>query len=190
MSLKPILMLLTAVSLAGFAGAGGCHRPLTAMCNQECACIRCTDFDLEECEAKVEVAAEKAASLDCSGEFQKFVDCLDDKLSCDNGVARTDKCEAEEKVLTNCTKMGNPFKTACEEAQEKTNECFGGSGGGGSDQKCEGVFLCQSKCVVNATCDEIMQGSQQFFDCFNQCGFESGSSGVGGFDDGAGGASF
>lgn len=156
-----------------FAAAAGCHhRAVESICRQSCECEPCTDADLEACIERATAAADKARKQDCAKEIDAYLVCVDDKLSCQHGAGPgTTECGKEETALVKCTGTGNPFANVCEQASAKFATCTGQPVPPSNGSDCPPDQECQSLCVVQATCEEVLGqvSSPSFQNCINEC---------------------
>ncbi|APR81455.1 Hypothetical protein A7982_06804 [Minicystis rosea] len=162
----PALVFL-ALALAPMA----CRKSMAPACRQVCACVPCTDNDLDACIEKAETAQDHADSVSCTEPFEALVDCFERRVSCSQGTASaSNDCSRATKALASCADAGNPFSTVCEESTAKISTCTGkpSQGNGGA---CTGQNACQAACIVEAPCEAI-DGTmfvQTFNDCVNRC---------------------
>ena len=170
------IVALSLAVLALLAAPMGCNnRAITSICHQTCACSPCTKSDLDACITTGEKADTKAQQKNCSDTFDKLLTCLDENLSCQQGIG-VGKCAKQEAALTKCAGIGNPFTTPCAEAIQKVSACSGnpvqpGQPGQPSASSCTGLLACQSLCLLAQPCDVVigMTFSQSFQDCQIQC---------------------
>lgn len=146
-----------------------CRPSVGELCKEQCVCSPCTDYDLERCEAKENEIRTKAENGGCSDLYDSYLTCRIATVNC-KGLAPDDKgCATERTVLNSCAKI----TSACEEAQIHVAECTGQPPPPPFDPnfECSGEQECQSQCVVDATCDEILGISDpsNFNQCINNC---------------------
>ena len=170
--------LITLALAGGAATATGCGGVSTSsLCEDICACERCTTNDFNACVAKGDKAAEEADAAGCSLQFEDAVACSSASVSCNNSRAAAEGCKVELAALTQCSSTLSVFgKSDCELAADQVLAKFkscpvppkSSSGGGGPEQvECSetvgALSLCQAAAIVQASCDCIGGGDT------NQC---------------------
>lgn len=76
------LALVVTIALA--AVGIGCDS-YADICEQEIQCIGGNDADIDACIAGIEGEEEVAAAYDCTDAWDKYVDCIAEKIDCDDG---------------------------------------------------------------------------------------------------------
>ena len=112
--------------IMGAADATGCGGadtvnidPVSSICQDICACTRCTRNDLAACEDNTNASWAAANEIGCSGEFQDVVTCVSAHVTCDQGQAVILGCDAEQVALDSCTGGLDPFQPSlCELAAD------------------------------------------------------------------------
>lgn len=182
----PALGFLSAM-LAGSASGGCGGVTVASVCQEICACRRCTSNDLADCEKDGKQAEDQAEGAGCGDQFDDFVVCVKGNIRCEEEEPSFGDCAAEAEVLAKCTKGVNPLLDPCKVAADKITTCLNissGSGGGGEPPPdCNGQTACVAACINAATCEELQDAfngqptpqSQPFIDCVTNCS-NSGSS--------------
>lgn len=183
------LFALSLVPVFGLTpGCGGASA--SGVCQEICACQGCTTKDLNDCEDEEAAAAEKADEAGCGGEFDDYVVCLEDNLSCRDENAADKACNGILEQVNGCMKgTGIIFGDPCKAAANHLAECVGADVGGGDGGDCKGNQACTAACINAASCDalnELFNGqqgpnSQPVLDCLTSC--SNNSSGSGGIED-------
>lgn len=188
-----VAVIITLALAGGAVTAVGCGGVSTSsLCEEICACERCTNNDLKTCEDQGDTAADAADAAGCSSEFDDAVACAGANVSCKNDRAVSNGCDAELTALTKCSSTLGVFgKNACELASDqivaKLASCpkppqIGSGSGGGTSAECTAaagsLLLCQAAAFVQASCDCIGGGdvnkctaeqSKAFSDAFISC---------------------
>ncbi|MFT3776049.1 MAG: hypothetical protein QM820_62695 [Minicystis sp.] len=168
--MRPSAFALFAFTFVTFALAG-CKSSVVPACREICNCSPCTTSDLDACVDKAQKAQESAYAQQCTEVFDTFVDCFETHVTCSQGTAVLGEgCSRAERNLATCADAGSPFATVCDEAAAKVLECLPKTMPG-TQPACTGATACQSRCIVQASCEVIsgMQFDQTFNDCINQC---------------------
>jgi len=93
------LGLALAVALA--MGAAGCS---TSLCDERSECENMTDVQYDECETAHSLSEDHASMLDCTSQFNEYVDCWADKATCVDGMymVENEGCASETDAYQNC----------------------------------------------------------------------------------------
>lgn len=172
------------------AGCGGSS--IASLCEDICACARCTSNDLQACQDKGNKASDDAASAGCGSEFDDAVTCAGAHVSCQGDQAGATGCDAELTALSKCSSTLSVFgKNACEIAVDQIEAKLAGcptppqvttTTSGGGQTTCTAaagtLVLCQAAAFVQASCDCIGGGdvtlctadqAKVFTDAFTAC---------------------
>jgi hypothetical protein len=193
-SFSVVAAMITLALAGGVSTSTGCGGLATSsLCEDICACERCTSNDFQACKDKGAAATDKADAAGCSSEFDDAVKCAGAKVSCKSGHAEADGCDTELAALSKCSSTLSVFgRNLCELAQDqvfaKLASCpnpptvTSGSGSGGGSVECTdaaGTLLtCQAAAFAAATCDCIGGGdvtqctaadAKSFSDAFSLC---------------------
>ena len=172
-SVRFIAAIFTLALSSGVVTATGCGgSSISKLCEDVCACERCTSNDLQTCQNKGSAAADAADAAGCSGQFAEAVACSSSHVSCQDAHALTDGCSAELTALSKCSATLSVFgKNACEIAADQVSAYLAScpkpptavsTTGGGGQVACTdtvGVLLaCRVKAIVEAPCDCLGAG--------------------------------
>jgi hypothetical protein len=92
---------------------------VSAICQDECACARCTSNDLAACEDDGYTSAAAADEAGCSDEFDDVLACVSTHVTCEQYTAVTHGCEAEQEALDSCAAGLDPYQpSVCELAAD------------------------------------------------------------------------
>jgi hypothetical protein len=173
---------LLVLALAGsVTAASGCGDSAAALCDDICACQRCTSNDLDTCRSQADAAEQKAASTGCSSQFDDLVTCTRKNISCKGNSAVADGCQAEDAALSKCAKgsilLGGGDE--CTHAADHLAGCLDamGSTSGSTTASCTGAALCSAGCFNAADCAAIKDAfsgmptdaSKSLIDCATKC---------------------
>ena len=187
-----VAAIITCALAGGVATSTGCGGNATAsLCEDICACQRCTSNDLRACQEAGDNALDQADSVGCSSQFDDVVACSSAHVSCDGSRAVFEGCDAETAALTKCSSTLGAFgKNPCERAADRVTlrikSCGGtvttSSSSSGSAVECsaaaEVTVACQAACIDVADCSLIVPDSnnpptaaqsQAFVDCLTVC---------------------
>lgn len=190
-SFSLVAAMITLALAGGAASAAGCGGVSTAsLCEDICACERCTTNDLEACQAEGDKAADAADAAGCSSQFDDAVACSSANVNCNEDRAVTDGCDAELTALTKCSSTLSAFgQNACELAADlitaKFTSCGGPvppSTGSGTTPECTDAlgaqYTCLAACFTAADCTIIVadaskpptaEQTKAFLDCITKC---------------------
>lgn len=165
---KSVQAWLFALAMLGFGMAtfaSGCSVRSEDICTVKCNCEGCSQAELDDCVADVNGAIEKAQDLGCSSPYADWLRCVEEEAECREGQTFAwDGCDIEEDALAECSGFD-----ACTTATEKLcNQCGTGCGEP-APSPCAGRLECTSKCVIEASCSEILSGSGTFATCVAAC---------------------
>ena len=104
--------------LVGAAVATGCGGsgtiivvdPVSSICQDICACTRCTSSDLATCEDGANMNGAAASEAGCSDQFQAVVACVSANVTCVQNEAVIVGCDAQQKALDVCAAGFDPFQ--------------------------------------------------------------------------------
>jgi hypothetical protein len=90
-----------------------------AICQDICACSRCTSNDLAACEDQGNNSSVAADEAGCSAEFQDVLACVSAHVTCEQNTAVTHGCEAVQEALDSCAAGLDPYQPSlCELAAD------------------------------------------------------------------------
>ena len=188
-----IAAIFTLALGSGVVTAAGCGgTSVTTLCDDVCACQRCTSNDLQACQDKGSAAADAADAAGCSSEFADAVTCTSAHVSCKGDQVVAEGCEAELKALSQCSITLSVFgKSDCQIAVDQVTIKLAGcpvppqttsSSSGGGQSECSAaqgkLLLCQVAAFTAASCDCLGAGditkctadeSKAFSDAFTAC---------------------
>lgn len=112
--------------IVGAAWATGCGGdepfivdPVSLICQDFCACTRCTSNDLAACEDEGYTSAAAASEAGCAAEFDDAIACISANMTCEQDTAVIVGCAAEQEALDICTGGLEPFQpSVCELAAD------------------------------------------------------------------------
>lgn len=121
------------VSAAVAAGCGGdgpiIIDPVSSICEDICACTRCTRNDLAACEDDAIASSVAANEAGCSAEFEEVVACVSGHVTCEGDRAVTLGCEAAQEALDICAAGLDPFvPSVCELAADALDAKYAACG--------------------------------------------------------------
>lgn len=90
------------LSLVALAGCGG--NPAEDLCNKACECAGgCPDGAIEQCTGPIEKARDAADKAGCGSEYDDYLSCAADELSCSDTNGDFEKyCPDERAALLSC----------------------------------------------------------------------------------------
>jgi hypothetical protein len=118
--------------LVGAAVAIGCDGSgtyiidtVSSICDDICACTRCTSNDLEACDNDTLAMSTAASEAGCSDQFKDVVACVSTNLTCVQDEAVTVGCDAEQDALDVCAAGLDPFRPSlCDLAADALDAKF------------------------------------------------------------------
>lgn len=142
-------------------GCGGAS--VSSLCEEFCACQRCTSNDQNDCEVAGQSASDKAEAAGCSSQFDDVVSCATTRVSCDSKVAVVKGCEVEQAALEKCSSATTPAqKDDCQKASDQVTARLSTCAvtatitptGTTSCSATQGpIALCTAACLDAASCD-------------------------------------
>lgn len=192
-SFRFIAAIFTLALASGAVAATGCGgSAISSLCEDVCACERCTSNDLQTCQDKGKAAADAADAAGCSDQFADVVSCSNAHVSCQDSHAVNDGCEAELTALSKCSSTLSVFgKNPCELAVDQVSAYLAAcpnppapvsTSSGGTQAECTAaagaLVACQVKAIIEAPCDCLGAGdatkctadqSQAFTDALSLC---------------------
>lgn len=166
-SFRLVAAIFTLALSSGVVAATGCGTSaVTSLCDDICACQRCTSNDLQTCQDKGRAAADAADAAGCGSQFDELVACSSAHITCKGDNAVADGCDAEVNALTKCSSTLSVFgKNACQLAADKLtaqlaacpnppmNTTTTGSGGQAECTDAAGkLATCQVAALAGAPC--------------------------------------
>ena len=188
-----VAAIFTLVLASGVASATGCgSSSVSTLCDDICACQRCTSNDLKTCQDKGSAAADAADSAGCSTQFDDAVTCTSAHVSCKGSQVVADGCDAELTALSKCSATLSVFgKNACQlgadQVVAKLAACPNPptattTTGGGTQVECTDatarLITCQVAAILAVSCDCLGAGdaskctaeqSKAFSDAISTC---------------------
>ena len=168
-----VAAIFTLALASGIGTATGCGGiiDVTTLCDDVCACQRCTSNDRQVCNDKGSAAADAADAAGCSDQFAAAVTCTSAHVSCKSGKVVADGCDAELTALSKCSSTLSVFgKNACQIAADQVtaklaacpNPPMSTSTGSGTQAECTDatgkLLTCQVAALVATTCDCLGAG--------------------------------
>src|SRR6187399_1481503 len=101
------------VLIIGLLGCKNAGLATASICDQACACEPCTNNDQEACEDAASDARRRARDLGCTSEFNAYLSCAEDHISCRDKNAVTKECSAEFTALSLCGNGLVPGEDPC-----------------------------------------------------------------------------
>lgn len=162
-----VAAIFTLAMASGVATQTGCGTSaVSSLCDDICACQRCTTNDLQTCQDKGKAAADAADAAGCSSQFNDAVTCSSANITCKGDNAVADGCTAEFTALTTCSTTLSVFgKNACQLAADKitaqlaacpnppTDTTTSSSGGNTECSDALGALAtCQAAAIASAPC--------------------------------------
>lgn len=187
-----VAAIITLAFSWGAVTASGCGSSATSsLCEDICACQRCTTNDFDACREAGDKATDQADAAGCSSQFEDLIACSSAKVSCKDDRAVFDGCDAERTALTKCsnTIIGfgkNPCELAADSVSAKIVSCGGmqspSSSSSGGTPECTAALgaqsTCTAACVDAADCTLLVsdpnkpptaEQSQSFLNCLSAC---------------------
>ena len=91
-----VLFTMTWVSM-------GCGSPAARICEEKAACEGYSESEQEQCEVQLDVQGDQAGAMDCSNEWDAFLDCGEQKGTCEESEwSFGDLCATEEAAYLGC----------------------------------------------------------------------------------------
>lgn len=84
------LGLVSSVTLLGCGGAS-----IEEVCQRSCECLGNCETQQSECEASGKAFEELSDDLGCRDSWDAYLSCLDESLTCDDGVVNDSACDVE-----------------------------------------------------------------------------------------------
>lgn len=97
-----VLTLLFAGGAMGFAA--GCGNAVSSFCAKVCDCRGCSDSKLQECIDEEEAERKESDDAGCGSEFDDFLACAEEKLTCAKGDIVHGDCDST--ALHQCENKG------------------------------------------------------------------------------------
>lgn len=157
--LRTFMGVATVSLLAAQLGLG-CGTSASAVCDEICDCIGCSENENADCVDEIEDAERAAENEGCEDQFDEFITCFDEEIECRSSEIDADGCEAEGKSLANCMDGsvsitgGNP----CEQLVNHYESCGFDVGGGGVGE-CTDDAAELARCLNGQSCDALQDGS-------------------------------
>ena len=188
-----VAAFFTLALVGGVTTATGCGgASIASLCEDICACARCTSNDLQACQDKGNKASDDASAAGCGSEFDDAVTCAGAHVSCQGDKAGATGCDAELAALSKCSTTLSVFgKSPCEIASDqivaKLLSCpkppqISTTTTGGTQTECTAAAgtleLCQAAAFAKGSCDCIGGGdvtlctadqAKMFTDAFTAC---------------------
>ncbi len=83
--------------------AAGCGRPVVRICEEKAACEGYSEQEQEQCEEQLVIQGDQAGAMDCSSEWDAFLDCGENQGTCEDGEwSFGDLCATEEAAYLGC----------------------------------------------------------------------------------------
>ena len=120
---------LLSTMLGGFASGGCGGVSVSSICQEVCACQRCTSNDLADCEKDGHEAEQRAEDAGCGNQFDDFLDCVKANVRCESDKATFDGCNTEALTLDSCAKGSTPLLDICQAALNRLETCVPGAEG-------------------------------------------------------------
>jgi hypothetical protein len=106
----------------GVSTAPGCQKV-----SAEDACVTvcdCTGCDEDDCVEALTDAEDEAKDEKCEDDYQAYVECIQNKLECDDDRADFGDCDDEEEDLADCIEKENmPFYNPCGDLKRQCRSC-------------------------------------------------------------------
>jgi hypothetical protein len=162
-----IAAIFTLALASGVATATGCGTSsVSTLCDDICACQRCTSNDLKACQDQGSATADAADAAGCSNQFADAVTCTSANVSCKNNQAVANGCDAQFAALTKCSSTLSVLgKDACQLAADKLSAQFAAcpsppvstSTGSGTSAECTEaagrIATCQAAAIAGVSCN-------------------------------------
>ena len=133
----------------GVASAPGC-RGVTAedACNTVCDCTGC---DEDDCVEELEDAEDEAKDEKCEDDYAAYLECIHNKLDCDDDRADFGDCKDEVDDLADCIEKKNmPFASPCADLKRECKDC------GESRELCEATVDLVEEIGGEEACEDVI----------------------------------
>jgi hypothetical protein len=165
--------IFTLALTSGVVAATGCGgASVSSLCEDICACQRCTTNDLKTCQDQGSAAADAADAAGCSSQFSDAVSCSSAHVSCKSGQAAADGCDAEFTALSKCSSTlsvfgGNACQLAANQVTAQLAACpkpptVTSTSSGGTQAECTDaagrIALCQAAAIGATSCNCLGAG--------------------------------
>ncbi len=92
----------TLVGLALVLTSMGCSGLHSDICEQTIQCEGGNDADIDACVAQLDGEEDVAAAYDCGDPWDKYIECVGDKIDCNDGNIDIGSCGDEYESYANC----------------------------------------------------------------------------------------
>ena len=126
-----VFALIVGASVASGCGVGNTVivDPVSSICQDICACERCTRNDLATCEDDAYTSSAAAKEVGCFDQFLDVLACVSAHVTCDQGQAVTLGCDTEQEALDSCAAGLDPFQpSVCELAADALDAKYAACG--------------------------------------------------------------
>lgn len=185
--------IFTLALSSGVMSATGCGgASVSSLCEDVCACQRCTSNDLATCKDKGSAASDAADSAGCGSQFADAVSCTSAHVSCKSGQVVAEGCDTEFAALSKCSATLSVFgESACQLAVRQVTvqlaacpkpPAVTSTSSGGGQSECTAaagtLALCQAAAIGATSCNCLGAGDsslctqaelQAFSDAINKC---------------------
>ena len=158
---------LALLTLLAAALPAACGSQLEGVCDDMCDCTGCSPETYDACVEETDSARKQAESKGCADVFDVYIACVDDELECKEDEFAFDGCDLEEQKLRECGV--SVFRTVCELADEKLRDECGFDVSSSPDAECTGDVECQSRCILETTCEGLNGADPNEANAFIQC---------------------
>ncbi len=156
------------VFLVPFSGAAlvapGCTPSSQGLCDKACDCEDCDAGEHADCVDAFDDLEEDASDEGCDDDYRAFVDCLDQKMECDDDQISLERCEDEGEELAEC--LDEPVLGLSSAGRKSDDPDDVPSGG----TACERMKAC---CVASAAEAMVSSASCAGYDSTSQAACEA-----------------
>lgn len=132
----------------GVASTPGCQGvSAEEVCNTVCDCTGC---DEDDCVDDLEDAEDEAKDEKCEDDYSAYVECIQNKMDCDDDHADFSDCKDEADDLADCIEKKNmPFKSPCADLKRQCKDC-------GEKELCEATVDLVEEVGGEEACEDLL----------------------------------
>jgi len=162
-------VMVAGVSLAAAQLGLGCGTSASAVCDEICDCVGCSENEHENCIDDFEDAERVAENEGCDDQYEEYLSCFDEEIQCRSSELDVDGCESEAESLSKClggnVSIGGPLDP-CQQLVNKFRGC-GFEVADGDDDECTRDAQELASCLNGKSCEQLQDGTA-FPDCAGQ----------------------
>jgi hypothetical protein len=147
----------------------GCGTSTSGICEDVCACDRCSESELEACVADLDAGFEPADDAGCGDQADALLSCWGEAFVCESNRTVIEGCDDEAEAYATCVEADFalfPNQSVCDRLRRA--RIAGGCGGGGEDRECSGASARDAACFLGAVAD-VCSATPQELDAYSDC---------------------